>query len=261
MASMVRESSPPETTLASGLSSSPGLAERRNSTVSAPRGPMRQPPEPARQVALPGLLSREAASAKARVVHAEGAELALDQALELSRPFRSCFRQDRRFARRGGRADCDLALRLLRDGVVALEPIERPGDLRPVRGDGGRGLAILALDAADGVEPLVDLPQAIRVHHGPLAKHAYARHGVLDVGLRALEGLDGRRRRPGRSATGPAGAPRRARASAPPPAASSLQDLHDFLETGEDSLGVLQAPALGPKLVLLALAELHGVDL
>ena len=36
IASMTRESSPPEATFTSGLSGSPGLAERRNSTESTP---------------------------------------------------------------------------------------------------------------------------------------------------------------------------------------------------------------------------------
>src|SRR5207247_10385602 len=40
-----------------------------------------------------------------------------------------------------------------------------------------------------------------------------------------------------------------------------VQELHDLLEAGIDPLRVLEPPALPAKLVLLAFAELDGVDL
>ena len=40
---------------------------------------------------------------------------------------------------------------------MTLQAVEGSRDLRPVGGDRGRRLSILALDVADGIEPLVDL--------------------------------------------------------------------------------------------------------
>ena len=40
-----------------------------------------------------------------------------------------------------------------------------------------------------------------------------------------------------------------------------MQESHDLLKAGEDPLGVLEPSTLRAKLVLLALAELDGVDL
>ena len=126
------------------------------------------------------------------MLHAERPELALDLPLETLRRLRPSLRQGRRLPGRalgrGGR----LALRLFGDGVVALDPVEGPRDLLAVGGDGGGGLAVLSLDAPDGVEALVDLPEALRIHDRPLAKPSRPGDGVLDIRLRPLERFNGR---------------------------------------------------------------------
>src|SRR5215470_11326331 len=127
IASIVRESSPPETTFASGFP-----AQRR---------------------------------AEARVIHAEGAKLTLDQTLEPPGALGSRLRQPCGFlgGLRGRHGDFPLCFR--GDDVVTLQAIESRGDLGSVGGDGRGRFSVLALEGSDGVEPVVDLPQARRIDH------------------------------------------------------------------------------------------------
>ena len=234
-----------------------GFADRRNSTVSAPRtrgpatGPLERSPSPP---------PRAARSTETRVLHAEGAQLTLDQPLEPLSRLRPRLRQDRRRLRRARGSLRYLPLSLLDDRVVTLDPVERPAYLLPVGGDGSRSLAVLPLHVDYGVEALVDLPQPVRIHDRPIAEPARPRDGVFDIGLRALERLDWR---------GSVGVEAREipeeRSGAADRRAGRLlilvQESHDFLKAGEDPLGVLEPPALRAQLVLLAFPELDRVDL
>jgi len=118
---------------------------------------------------------------------------------------------------------------------------------------------VLPLDADDGVEPLVDLLQPVRVHDRAVPERTHARYGILDVGLGAVQSLQRRRRiriEPRKVA--------QQRAHAREPRGDGLPVLveqsHGFLKSREDALGVLQTPTLRTQLVLLALPELHGID-
>src|SRR6266852_8320248 len=132
----------------------------------------------------------------------------------------------------------DLGLRLLDDGIVALDPIERARDLFPVGAHRGRRLAVLPLDAGDGVQALVDEAEAVGIHDRAVAERARPGHRVLDVGLGALEGLDGR------AHLGiEAGKLTQERNGAPETGARGLgvllQEIHHLLEARIDPLGVL----------------------
>src|SRR5258708_37669812 len=92
------------------------------------------------------------------------------------------------------------------------------------------------------------------------SRRARARHHVLEIGLRALDGLDGggRVRLVAREV-----AQQRGRAAEPRGGGLGLlgERADRLLQPGHDPLRVLQARALGPQLFLLAVLQPDVVDL
>ena len=126
------------------------------------------------------------------MLHPEPADLLLDEALELLRAAGAGVGQRGRLGARRRRRLGHRALHLLRDRVVARDPVEGRRDLVPVGEDRGHRVAVLALELHDGVEPGVDLLEPLGIEDRAVAERAGPADHVLHVGLRALDRLDGR---------------------------------------------------------------------
>ena len=145
---MARDSSPPEAVSRSGRNGSPGLAEKRNSTSSAPRGP--RPSQPS-----PRSLERDF---EARVWHRQAAQLAATRRANAGAAARPRGAEPRRRLEGARRAaPSESAARRL---IVGLETVEkrdrvrRPRRSRPRIGVGRA--AVLALQRLQQVVTQLD---------------------------------------------------------------------------------------------------------
>src|SRR3984893_15006210 len=191
-ASITRDSSPPETTLARGRRSSPGLAESSSSALSAPRGPTRQPSGPAASSPTAAGSRRRATRKRPCSIPSPRISFWMSRSRRSAPRVRGSERAEPTAPRpRPAWPSQQRALHLLGDRVVARDAVERGRDFLPVGEDRGHRVPVLALELHDGVEPSVDLLEPLGVEDRAVPQGPRPAHHVLQIGLRALDGLDG----------------------------------------------------------------------
>ncbi len=180
---MVRESSPPETTLASDRGSSPGLAEKRNSAVSAPRRPTRHRPGPAPSSPSPAGSRRSATRKRACSIPRPRSSVWIRRSRRRAAARPSVRERQRAASPAASRRPRHPRLQLRDHFVVPVYLMEGGCDPRAIGGDGLHGVAVLPLQLPDGVEAVVDLAEPVGIEGRAVAQGARAADGVLEIGL------------------------------------------------------------------------------
>ena len=180
-ASITRESSPPEAISRSGPAGIPGFGAISSSTVSAPRGPQ------------PSSRGRSSTS-NARVRHRQLGQPRADRLGERRRGLAASARSARRRARRApARLRPSSRLPVLERDVGVLELLAaRPAALG-VSKDVGDRAAVLALQAREQREPLLDLLEPSRRALDPERVAAQLAAEVLGLVAQRLQPLEQRR--------------------------------------------------------------------
>src|SRR6059036_586110 len=146
------------------------------------------------------------------------------------------------------------------DLLVAREAVELGGDLVAELEHRLLGVAVLPLEAREGVEPLVYPLESARLERHRVAERPDRRPHLLELRLGRVERLDGRRER-GVETRQVAEDPRRAVEPCRRGVAIVVQERRDVGEPRSELVGVLTPPPLLPEFLLLARTQTRAVEL
>src|SRR5213594_3081166 len=146
------------------------------------------------------------------------------------------------------------------DLLVAREAVELGGDLVAELEHRLLGVAVLPLEAREGVEPLVDPLESARLERHRVSEPPDRRPHLLELRLGRVERLDGRGER-GVETRQVAEDPRHAVEPCRRGVAIVVQERRDVGEPRSELVGVLTPPPLLPEFLLLARAQTRAVEL
>ena len=257
----MRDSSPPEAMRASGRGGSPGLGAKRKTTWSMPSRPKSIPPLPSISQRAAGAAAPFERHGEARAGEPEILELPFDPLGQRPPPLLAGGGERQRRLAIGGEGGGDLRRQLVAVVVVPFELGELGRDLGAPGEDRAGIAAVLAEQALDGGQPLLDEVEPRRIGLQavePVAQRArrllQADARLVDLRLQAAAACGSQASTSASSDAGPCR-----------PLDRRVLLLEQQREGGAerdgDRLGVAQHVALRPQLHLLAGARLGGVDL
>src|SRR5882724_8885006 len=167
--------------------------------------------------------------------------------------------------RDGGSGELGLQLReqsllLGQDLLVAIELLELDGSPFPKREHRRFGIPVFPLEPGERVEALVHRLQTPGRHRHALAESSHGRERVLDQGAGAVDRVGGR----GECRVESRELTQEAPGTVQPARRRALVLVEQPADLGEprgQPLGVLEPPALGPQLLLLALPQARAIEL